>query len=102
MTQKQYLNMMKKIANKNGYTGTLKIANDGIHKLIYNNVPFGRSGYMDYILYLLTENKKIAQKHRSNYLSRSGKIIGNWKKYPNSPNNLSRIIIWDANNKLFK
>jgi len=101
ITQKLYLKIVSKIAKANGYNEPLKLADDGIHKLIYKGIPFGNSEHYDYILYWLTEGEEIANKHRSNYLNRSGKIKGNWKNNPISPNNLSRIITWDLNDKIF-
>jgi len=98
ITQKQYLDIMSKIAKKNGYNGTLKISKDGVHKLEYEGVGFGKSDYMDYVLYLLSEGEEVARKHRDSYLKRTAKMKGNWKKDNMSANNLSRIIIWDEKN----
>jgi hypothetical protein len=50
-------------------------------------VSFGQMGYEDY-----TKHRSL--KRRRNYLTRSAKISGNWKKNPFSANNLSRIILW--------
>jgi len=50
-------------------------------------VSFGQMGYEDY-----TKHRSL--KRRRNYLTRSAKINGNWKKNPFSANNLSRIILW--------
>jgi len=50
-------------------------------------VNFGQLGYEDY-----TKHKD--KTRRKNYLARSLKIKGNWKKNPYSPNNLSIHILW--------
>jgi hypothetical protein len=50
-------------------------------------VSFGQMKYEDY-----TKHKN--KKRRNNYLTRTSKIKGNWKKNPFSPNNLSRKILW--------
>ena len=59
---------------------------------IYDNinkrmVSFGQMGYEDY-----TKHRSL--KRRSNYLTRSVKIRGNWKRNKFSSNNLSRVILW--------
>lgn len=50
-------------------------------------VSFGQMGYEDY-----TKHK--SAKRRRNYLTRSARIKGDWKKNPFSANNLSRKILW--------
>jgi len=50
-------------------------------------VHFGQMGYEDY-----TKHKD--RSRRKNYLTRSAKIRGNWKRNPYSANNLSRRILW--------
>jgi hypothetical protein len=50
-------------------------------------IHFGQMGYEDY-----TKHKN--KTRRKNYLIRSSKIKGNWKKDKYSPNNLSRILLW--------
>ena len=50
-------------------------------------VHFGQIGYEDF-----TKHHNL--KRRKNYLTRSGKINGNWKKNKYSANNLSRNILW--------
>jgi len=50
-------------------------------------VNFGQMGYEDF-----TKHKDRGR--RQNYLTRSGKIRGNWRRNPYSPNNLSRHILW--------
>jgi hypothetical protein len=50
-------------------------------------VHFGQIGYEDF-----TKHKN--NNRRKNYLARSTKIKGNWKKKKYSPNNLSIHILW--------
>jgi hypothetical protein len=50
-------------------------------------VSFGQMNYEDF-----TKHK--SRKRRHNYRTRSGKIKGDWKRNPFSPNNLSRKILW--------
>ena len=50
-------------------------------------VHFGQMGYEDY-----TKHKN--KTRRKNYLTRSGRIKGDWKKNKYSPNNLSRKLLW--------
>ena len=50
-------------------------------------VHFGQMGYEDY-----TKHKN--KTRRKNYLTRSAKIKGNWKKDKYSSNNLARILLW--------
>jgi hypothetical protein len=50
-------------------------------------VHFGQIGYEDF-----TKHKN--KNRRKNYLARSTKIKGNWKKNKYSPNNLSINLLW--------
>ena len=50
-------------------------------------VHFGQMGYEDY-----TKHKN--KTRRKNYLTRSAKIRGNWKKNKYSANNLARNLLW--------
>ena len=50
-------------------------------------VHFGQMGYEDY-----TKHKD--KTRRKNYLTRSGKIKGNWAKDKYSANNLARHLLW--------
>jgi hypothetical protein len=50
-------------------------------------VHFGQMGYEDY-----TKHKN--KTRRKNYLKRSRKIRGNWKKNKYSPNNLAIHLLW--------
>jgi hypothetical protein len=51
------------------------------------NIDFGSAGMSDF-----TKHKNTKRRH--NYLTRSGKIKGDWKKHKYSANNLSRKILW--------
>jgi hypothetical protein len=50
-------------------------------------VHFGQIPYEDF-----TKHKNLTR--RKNYLTRSGRIRGDWKKHKYSANNLSRKILW--------
>jgi len=50
-------------------------------------VHFGQIPYEDF-----TRHKNLSRRH--NYLTRSGRIRGNWRKKKYSANNLSRKILW--------
>ena len=50
-------------------------------------VNFGQLGYEDF-----TRHKD--KSRRKNYLTRSGKIRGDWKRNPYSANNLSMKVLW--------
>ena len=50
-------------------------------------IEFGQIGYENF-----TKHKD--KSRRKNYLTRSGKMKGNWKNNKYSRNNLSRIILW--------
>ena len=50
-------------------------------------VNFGQMGYQDY-----TRHKN--KTRRTNYLTRTAGMLGNWKRNKYSANNLSRNILW--------
>jgi hypothetical protein len=52
-----------------------------------NWVSFGQLGYEDY-------TKHHNKNRRKNYLTRSARIKGDWKKNRYSSNNLSRNVLW--------
>jgi hypothetical protein len=91
--------MARFVANKRGYDGNkLSISNDGIHKLNYDGVKFGRIGYNDKIIYTwLEHNNKIpegtAKLKYTNYRKRAEKVM---KETNNkfSPSSLSYYILW--------
>ena len=100
LDEKTYLKLAKLRAQIAGYDPSLlKLSTDGIHKLEYNGVKFGREGYNDFIIYMYKAYKgeitqEEALKHRKNYLARATKIKGNWKSNKESPNNLAINILW--------
>ena len=59
------------------------------YRILHNGrwIHFGQIGYQDY-----TRHKD--RKRRSNYLSRSRNIRGDWARNKYSPNNLSIHILW--------
>jgi DNA modification methylase len=80
----------KYLGRKRGrlYRSTNKNKKYMIYDDIHNKfVSFGQMKYEDF-----TKHKNL--KRRKNYLTRSAKIRGNWRKNPFSPNNLSRKILW--------
>jgi len=54
-------------------------------------IHFGNINYKDYL-------KTNDEMKRKAYLARSAGIRGNWKNNDYSPNNLSRRILWNAEN----
>ena len=52
-----------------------------------HKVHFGQMGYEDY-------TKHANKTRRKNYLTRSGKIKGDWAKNKYSANNLARKLLW--------
>jgi len=100
LDEKTYLKLAKLRAQIAGYNpDLLKLSIDGIHKLEYDGVKFGRKGYNDFIIYMYKAykgeiTKEEALKHRKNYLARASKIKGNWKDNIKSPNNLTINILW--------
>ena len=99
LTPENYLNLVKIVAEHRKYNpDLLKIADDGIHKLEYNNVKFGRVGYNDKIIYSWLEKLKevpegTTKKKYINYRKRAREIMKKTKnKY--SPASLSFNLIW--------
>jgi hypothetical protein len=99
LTPKKYLKMARFIANQRDYDADkLSISNDGIHKLNYDGVNFGRIGYNDKLIYTwLEHNEKIpegiAKIKYTNYRKRAIKVM---KETNNkfSPSSLSYYILW--------
>jgi hypothetical protein len=97
----RYLQIMRYIAEKNGYNPRLlDFATNNTHKLNYNGVNFGSAMYKDYIIYLLTDTADTAEKRRSAYLKRALKIDGDWEDNDESPNSLAIYVIWDGSDVL--
>jgi hypothetical protein len=80
----------KYLGKKRGiiYRSTRKNKKYAIYDDIHNKmVSFGQMEYEDY-------TKHHDKERRKNYLTRSGKIKGVWKRNPFSANNLAREILW--------
>lgn len=98
-----YLEIARYKAKKAGYDpALLDLSENKKYKLTYAGVDFGSHPYGDYIIYAVlsrigedpTYTREYAKIKREAYLERSGKIRGDWKSDPLSPNNLARTIIW--------
>lgn len=96
----EYLKQAKKFAKAAGYKdwNTLKLADDGKHKLVLRGVKFGSITNNDYIIYK-QHFPTIADVKRKQYLARATKIKGDWKKDKYSPNSLAINILWDGSSK---
>ena len=96
----EYLKIAKQYAKKAGYKdwNSLKLANDGKHKLELRGVKFGSINNNDYIIYR-QHFPSIADTKRKQYLARACKIKGNWAKDRYSPNYLAISILWDGSSK---
>jgi hypothetical protein len=96
----EYLKQAKSFAKKAGYkdASSLKLADDGKHKLILRGVKFGSINNNDYIIYK-QHFPSIAEKKRKQYLARARKIKGDWAKDRYSPNSLAINILWDGSSK---
>lgn len=97
---KTYLNIAKQRANKSGYNPKLlTISNNPEYKLNYDGTDFGRTGYGDFIIWSILEDRGLvekgyADKKRNVFQASHSKIKGDWKKNPKSPNNLALKINW--------
>jgi len=99
LTLNKYLKMARFVAKNRGYDpDLLNISDDGIHKLNYDGVGFGRVGYNDKIIYTwLEHNNKIpegtAKLKYTNYRKRAIKVM---KETNNkfSRASLSYFILW--------
>lgn len=96
----EYLKQAKAFAKKAGYkdASSLRLADDGKHKLILRGVKFGSINNNDYIIYK-QHFPSIAEKKRRQYLARACKIKGDWAKDKYSPNSLAINILWDGSSK---
>ena len=96
----EYLKLAKQYAKKAGYkdAASLKLADDGKHKLMLRGVKFGSINNNDYIIYR-QHFPSIAEQKRKQYLARARKIKGDWAKDKYSPNSLAINILWDGSSK---
>jgi hypothetical protein len=99
MNRDDYLEAARTAAKENDYDPSLlQHATDGVHKLVYDRVPFGRKGYKDRILYAyLEKNNKVpegtTEKKYKNYRKRARAVMLKTKnKY--SPASLAYYILW--------
>ena len=96
----RYLQMARAAAQRAGYNPKMvRYSPSDKSKLAIQTpdgkvVDFGRSGYMDFLLYSLTGTKEKADKQRRAYRARATKIKGDWKDDKYSPNNLAIHILW--------
>ena len=59
-------------------------------------IDFGGKGYMDYIQYVKSDGKQIANMKRNAYIARhKPRESGLWKKDLYAPATLSRFILWE-------
>lgn len=95
-----YLNIAKKRAKNAGYDPKLlSISNEKDYKLNYDGVDFGRTGYGDFIIWSILEDrgdveKGYADMKRNVFQKSHSQIRGDWKKNPKSRNNLALNINW--------
>ena len=103
MNPKQYLLEARNNADKHGYDAELlEFADDGVAKLRYEGVEFGRVGYRDFIIWRHLEDQRevargTAKKRQSSYLARANGIKGEWRGNPLAKNTLAITILWDGN-----
>ena len=96
----KYLKIAREKAKTSGYNPKLlTISKDPVYKLNYDGVNFGRTGYGDYIIWGILEDrgqveKGYAEQKRNVFQKSHTKIKGNWRNNPKSPNNLALKINW--------
>ena len=96
----KYLKIARERAKTSGYNPKLlTISKDPVYKLNYDGVNFGRTGYGDYIIWGILEDrgqveKGYAEQKRNVFQKSHTKIKGNWRNNPKSPNNLALKINW--------
>jgi hypothetical protein len=96
----KYLKIARERAKTSGYNPKLlTISKDPEYKLNYDGVNFGRSGYGDFIIWGILEDrgqveKGYAEQKRNVFQKSHTKIKGNWRNNPKSPNNLALKINW--------
>ena len=95
-----YLKIAKERAAEAGYDpDLLRLSDNGINKLEYDGVPFGRHPYGDFIIWSLLEKRGdvkpgFAEMKRDTYQKSHSRIKGAWKQNKLSPNALSLAINW--------
>jgi hypothetical protein len=95
-----YLKIAKQRAKNAGYNPRLlTISKDPTYKLNYDGVNFGRTGYGDYIIWSILEERGrvepgYAEQKRNVFQKSHSQIKGDWRNNPKSPNNLALKINW--------
>lgn len=95
-----YLKIARERARKAGYDPKLlTISSDPEYKLNYSGVNFGRTGYGDFIIWSILEDRGLVEKGYADqkqqvFHKSHSKIKGDWKNNPISPNNLALRINW--------
>ena len=92
--RRRYLQHAQRRAEEAGYDPSLlSLATDRTLKLVYDGVPFGAAGYMDYILYLDQEGPAVAAAKRRAYRARARATMRRTRsRY--SPASLAYNILW--------
>lgn len=100
LSPKEYLDMAKHAAKKNGYDpNDVKLSNDPKHKIEVKGSKAGRVGYGDFIIWSYLEKmdkvpKGTASLKQNVFHKSHSKIKGDWKADKYSPNNLALKILW--------
>jgi hypothetical protein len=95
-----YLKIARQRATNAGYNKKLLVlSSDPDYKLNYSGVNFGRTGYGDFIIWSILEERGLvekgyADKKRDTFQKSHKAIKGDWKDNPISPNNLALHINW--------
>jgi len=66
----EYMSRARKRADGLGYTGELKFADDGVHKMEYGGEKFGNVCCRDFIIYSLTSTPEKAEQKKKSYHAR--------------------------------
>ena len=100
MSASTYLREARRRAKSEGYDPKKVVfAEDGVHKLSYDGVKFGRVGYGDHIIWQSKERKGVvpkgtAQSKRERFRKSHLAIKGKWRDDPKSPNWLAIRVLW--------
>lgn len=95
-----YLEIARRQAKRYGLDPTkLNFCSDSTKKLNYDGIPFGATGYNDYIIWTFLEKtgkepSGTAKEKRRLYRARAENIKGDWADDKTSPNNLAINILW--------
>ena len=95
-----YLKIARQRATKAGYNPKLlTFSTNPIYKLNYSGVNFGRTGYGDFIIWSILEDRGLVEKgyasqKQDTFKKSHSQIKGDWRNNPISPNNLALKINW--------